>query len=110
MSFFSKEDQQLAREEPSGSCWVHVTADGADRIGLFQPKLDTVLAHNDEYLVLKSHGYSENPGSRYSGLMSYYPPETTVYRVVRTKDADSSTLLRCVPAINWSNARKKRSS
>lgn len=30
-------------------------------------------------LVVAWNGYGENPGSRYSGLYSYYPAETTVY-------------------------------
>ena len=41
-----------------------------------------VLSVSPKHIVLKRAGFSENPGSRNSGLMSYYPPEVTVYEII----------------------------
>ena len=47
----------------------------------------TVVLVNDSILVVKFKGYSENPGSRFSGLKTYYPAETVVYAII---DRDGS--------------------
>jgi hypothetical protein len=37
-------------------------------------------------IVIKWKGYGENPGSRYSGLYSYYPSRTEVYTLSHVDD------------------------
>ena len=39
----------------------------------------TILAEDEKTIVVRWKGYGENPGSRYSGLYSYYPSETEVF-------------------------------
>jgi len=41
--------------------------------------IGTVIAEDTETLVVRWKGYGENPGSRYSGLYSYYPSTTEVF-------------------------------
>jgi len=43
-------------------------------------------------------GYGENPGSRYSGLFSYYPAETNVYQYLRT-DQFGRRVYTCI--LSW---------
>ena len=54
----------------------------ADLLGIYQPKPAAVISWSLNHIAIKQAGYSENPGSRYSGLMSYYPPEITVYEII----------------------------
>ena len=68
------------------------------------PKPLDVLKITKTHIVVKSAGYSENPGSRYSGLMAYYPPEITVYEIVERKDA---TGFRVEALLSWDVGRGK---
>jgi len=40
--------------------------------------------------IIKSGGYSENPGSRYSGLKSYYPVERDVFEITPSTDGSET--------------------
>ena len=72
--------------------------------GTFQPGgCDKVLTHSDSHIVAKRKGYSENPGSRYSGLKSYYPATTTVYEI-EGKDKFGRLILSQL--ISWEAKRK----
>ena len=44
-----------------------------------------LVAINAHSIVVRRKGYAENPGTRNSGLRSYYPAEIEVYRVVSFK-------------------------
>lgn len=61
-------------------------------------------ADGPQYLIIKEHGYTSNPGSRYSGLTSYYPGDITVYRVLEAK---GERTYRCEIVASWQNTREK---
>lgn len=63
-----------------------------------------VVSVSPTHIVLHRQGYSENPGSRYSMLMSYYAPETTVYEIVGRY---SKYTFYCDEVTSWSNGRGK---
>jgi hypothetical protein len=42
-----------------------------------------LVAISDRYMVVAWKGYGENPGSRHSGLYSYYPARTAVYKFMK---------------------------
>ncbi len=76
----------------------------AELSGIYQSQPYEVLQCTKNHLVLKSHGYSENPGSRYSGLMSYYPPEVFVYEIIERL---SETRFKCQDLVSWEAGRGK---
>lgn len=39
----------------------------------------TVLAEDEDTVVVRWKGWGENPGSKYSGLYNYYPSTTEVF-------------------------------
>lgn len=62
--------------------------------GVFVPRGSTVHSNHGMTLVLKRAGYGENPGSRYSGLYSYYPAEFEVYEVqTQRTDENGDTVI-----------------
>ncbi len=90
---------------------VYITLQGSPEAGykaflhgIFQSQLADVLQCTNSHIVLKSHGYSENPGSRNSGLMSYYPPEVDVYEII---ERFSETRFRCKSLVGWKAGRGK---
>ena len=46
------------------------------------PKPLTVVAWTRKHIVVISHGYTMNPGSRHSGLTQYFPSENHVFEVI----------------------------
>lgn len=76
----------------------------ANLSGIYQNKPYEVLEINKTHIVLKSTGYAENPGSRYSGLSAYYPPEITVYEITKRT---SKTRFECKHAVSWQTGRGK---
>ena len=72
--------------------------------GIFQSQLADVLQCTNSHIVLKSHGYSENPGSRNSGLMSYYPPEVDVYEII---EREAGRRFKCRGIVSWNAGRGK---
>lgn len=42
-----------------------------------------LVARNASTVVVAFAGWGENPGSRYSGLKTYYPAETKVYQIIQ---------------------------
>ena len=70
----------------------------ADLSGIHQSKLARVVQMSQTHIVLHQAGHSENPGSRYSGLNSYYPPNVTVYEI---KERLSEREFRAVATISW---------
>jgi hypothetical protein len=67
----------------------------------------TVLAHNplSKTVVIHFRGYSANPGSRYSGLRSYYPAHAIVYRY---GPHDHFEALKLEPLVEWETGKKRR--
>ena len=63
-----------------------------------------VVSVSQTHIVLHRQGYSENPGSRYSMLMSYYTPETTVYEI---EERISKHTFHCEAVTSWSTGRGK---
>ena len=81
--------------------------DGRQGVELIQPgaevKLDgiqhgraRVVARNAGYLVVAFGGWGENPGSRYSGLHTYYQAETVAYQVTGTEREGALTVLALI--------------
>lgn len=64
---------------------------------------ETVISLTPTHIVTKRLGYSENPGSRYSGLMSYYPPEITVWEIT---DWLNPREIRVECVTSWDAGRK----
>jgi len=56
-------------------------------------------------VVIAWKGYSENPGSRYSGLYSYYPATTEVFVYVGTDESGSN---RYLSLIEWKTRPEKK--
>ena len=63
-----------------------------------------IVTWTNEYIVTKRKGYSENPGARNSGLMSYYPPETTVWKIDEITEKHN---LKVSALTYWDNPKKK---
>ena len=68
----------------------------------FGPKLIEVIAQNQFYVVLKTLGHTDNPGSRYSGIRNYYPGEIKVFLIVSRNE----NVLEVEKAISWPTTRK----
>ena len=47
------------------------------------PKSPTVVAWTRGHIVVVMHGYTFNPGSRYSGLTQYYRSEMEAFEVIK---------------------------
>jgi hypothetical protein len=65
----------------------------------------TVLAKDEHTIVIAWKGYSENPGSRYSGLYDYYPAITEVFKF---DHVDKFGRVRYVSLIEWETKPKKK--
>lgn len=79
---------------PAGHERWHLTgSDGegytANRAGWDDgPKPLTVIAWTRRHIVVVHHGYTMNPGSRYSGLTQYYRSEVQVFEVTERDDLE----------------------
>ena len=63
-----------------------------------------IVERNVSYIVLKSKGRTENPGSRYSGLKHYYPGEIMVFHII-SREGDTFLVEK---VISWTTARQSR--
>ena len=76
----------------------------ADRLGYKSPERDKVLLMTETHIVIKSKGYAENPGSRNSGLKSYYPGEVMILEIVRRLSRERR-IFEVKEILSWSTAR-----
>lgn len=47
-------------------------------VGWHTPRGAKIVSENDQMVAIKIAGYTENPGSRNSGIRRYYSPETVI--------------------------------
>lgn len=52
-----------------------------ERHGVHTPAGSRILWRAPDILIFRRAGYSDNPGSRYSGLRDYYPAEDIAYLI-----------------------------
>ena len=64
-----------------------------------------LIAMDEKTVVVAFKGYSENPGSRYSGLRDYYPAMTEVFHYSHTDDFGRR---RYVSLIEWQTRAPKK--
>ena len=87
---------------------VRIIGDQAEISGVYQKSPDKIIARNTNSIVLKSAGYTHNPGSRNSGISEWVPSETTVYEIQKEEtDNSGDTRMSLIPLISWEHRRGK---
>lgn len=64
----------------------------------------TLAGWNRDFLAINTRGFSENPGSRYSGLRSYYPAQVRVFRII---ERPLPGVFKCEEAISFDTVNRR---
>ncbi len=93
--------------KPTGRL-ITVHSDNTVTIHGIEARGATLFAANSDYLVIKTRGFSANPGSPHSGLMSYYSPEIRVFKIVSFTSIGAGAFYEVEPVVGWDTGREKK--
>ena len=101
--------ESLTKQHPEVGDEIKINGVAGDGVVI---AVDKSLSFYPDTIVIKWKGYGENPGSRYSGLYSYYPSRTEVFTLSHIdkyeRDGEKLETPRYKRLIEWQTRPNKK--